>query len=69
MGGGGGVGCRICTGSAQGRESGRVSVRELSVFGFLGFPVRRDIFGGCNLRQRIFLFDVREIGKGSVNIV
>ena len=58
-----------CTGRAQEGEFGRVGIRELSVFGFLSFHVTRKTLGGCSMMEGMFVFDVHECGKGSVDIV
>ena len=39
------------------------------MFGFVIFNIRREVFDGCSLRKAVFVFDVREGGKGSVNIM
>ena len=43
------IGRRRCTGRTQWGEYGQVIFMELSVFGFLGFHVKGDIFGRCSL--------------------
>lgn len=63
------IGRRSCVGRSLWEEFGRVMFRELNVFGFLVSSVRRDIFGGCILREECFEFDVHEGGKGRFNIL
>ena len=60
---------RRCTGRAQWGEYGQVVFMELSVFGFLSFHVTRKTLGGCSMMEGMFVFDVHECGKGSVDIV